>query len=194
MTVNQASRHVACTGVHSTSCIEVLLSSGRMHFLRKLLWNGMQIGTQSHLFLDSLSKWKKTSDCLCHYVHRNIPPVCDWNKTGFNCESLSEGMRPDSSVHGKAKLSLTLACLWSSPPLARIFSNIGPSARSAQRNGRSLLCLQAYYNLFFFFFKGSSIKTQTIIDVTILASLSDHYKTGVGDDDSCVFQREGQEF
>ena len=30
--------------------------------------------------------------------------------------------------------------------------------------------------------------------MTTLASLSDHYTTGVGDDDSCVFQREGQEF
>lgn len=78
-------------------------------FPQKLLWSGMQVGTQSHLFPDSLSGWKKTLDCLCHCVHRNFPTVVKirWDLI----VSLSEGVRPGSSVRGKANLSLTLACL-----------------------------------------------------------------------------------
>lgn len=52
-----------------------------------------------------------------------------------------------------------------------------------------------HISAFFLFFKGSSIKTQTIVDVTILASLGDHYKRGVGDDDdSCVFGERDRNF
>lgn len=104
------------------------------------------------------------------------------------------GRSPNSSL-------LILSLGWKMLQIALKFSS-GQNFLSSRAQRKFCTKTQTFFflpsgvfQLFFFYFKSSSIKIQTIVDVTILASLFDHYKRGVGDDDdSCVFWREGQEF
>lgn len=68
--------------------------------------------------------------------------------------NLAESMRPDSTIYGKAILSLTLVCLWSLAFFSEDnFSNMGPNVSTEHRNCCSFLSLQACYKTFFFFLR-----------------------------------------